>query len=90
MPQPPLTIHETMEVHELLNFETICAMKTKGVEGLVTDRELKAVMEQFLQQSIQAIETLQPLLAGVPLSGSRLPSMLQQTPVPPTQNAEVK
>ncbi|EPZ43514.1 hypothetical protein [Alicyclobacillus acidoterrestris] len=90
MPQPPLTIHEAMEVHELLNFETICAMKAKGMEGLVTDRELKALMEQILQQSIQAIEKLQPLLAGLPLSGNQPPSMLQQTPMPPTQNAEVK
>lgn len=89
MPQPPLTIHEAMEVHELLNFETICAMKAKGMEGLVTDRELKALMEQILQQSIQAIEKLQPL-GGVATVRQPTPSMLQQTPMPPTQNAEVK
>lgn len=52
-----------MEVHELLNVKTICAAKAKAVDGLVTDKDLKALMQQDLQQSLQAMKDLQALLS---------------------------
>jgi similar to spore coat protein len=58
-----LGAHEMMEVHELLNFKTICTAKAKAMDGLVTDKELKALMQQDLQQSMQALDDLQALLA---------------------------
>ncbi|OPX83814.1 MAG: hypothetical protein A4E53_04416 [Pelotomaculum sp. PtaB.Bin104] len=54
-----LGLHETMEVHELLNFKTICLAKSKMMQGLVFDQELKALMEEDVQQSIKAINELQ-------------------------------
>lgn len=64
MQQPSqLGAHEMMEVHELLNFKTICAAKAKAFDGLVTDKDLKALMQQDLQQSLQALNDLQGLLA---------------------------
>jgi similar to spore coat protein len=64
LPQPNhLGAHEMMEVHELLNFKTICTAKAKAMDGLVTDKELKALMQQDLQQSMQAMDDLQALLA---------------------------
>lgn len=60
-----LGAHEMMEVHELLNFKTICTAKAKAMDGLVTDKDLKTLMRQDLQQSLQALTDLQSLLARV-------------------------
>ncbi|WP_371826329.1 spore coat protein [Alicyclobacillus fastidiosus] len=63
MQQPnQLAAHEMMEIHELLNFKTICTAKAKAMDGLVTDRELKQLMQLDLQQSMQALNNLQALL----------------------------
>ena len=63
MQQPnQLGAHEMMEVHELLNFKTISTAKAKAIDGLVTDKDLKALMQQDLQQSMQALHDLQALL----------------------------
>jgi similar to spore coat protein len=62
-----LVLHETMELHELLNFKTICMTKSKLVSGLVFDQELKALLEKDVQQSRYAVEALQKLLAGTRL-----------------------
>lgn len=51
-----------MEIHELLNFKTICVAKSKAMGGLVTDKELKTLMDEDVQQSIQALNDLQSLI----------------------------
>lgn len=66
MEQQKITLHETMEVHEMLNFKTICITKSKLMQGLVFDQDLKALMEKDVQQSIKAIEDLQDLLSKSP------------------------
>ncbi|WP_370670820.1 spore coat protein [Alicyclobacillus acidiphilus] len=62
--QQPIRLgsHEMMELHELLNFKTICAAKAKAIDGLVTDEQLKALVQQDLQQSLKALDELQTLL----------------------------
>lgn len=62
-----LGFHETMEVHELLNFKTMCLAKSKIVQGLVFDHELKALIEEDVQQSIKAINELQQHYSKVQL-----------------------
>lgn len=62
MAQQSLTLHETMEIHELLNFKTICMTTSKLVQGVVFDQELKALLERDVQLSMQAVNTLQGLL----------------------------
>jgi similar to spore coat protein len=62
MLQQKLALHETMEIHELLNLKTACLMKSKMLQGLVFDQELKALMEKDVQQSITAANVLQGLL----------------------------
>ncbi|MEY8748366.1 spore coat protein [Bacillales bacterium AN1005] len=54
-----LANHETLELHEMLNFKTTCVIKSKLMSGVVFDQELKALMEKDVQQSIQALEYLQ-------------------------------
>lgn len=63
MAQQTLALHEMMEVHEVLNFKTICGFKSKMMVGLARDEDLKALLEQDAQQSmadIQAILALYP------------------------------
>ncbi|MCX7924001.1 MAG: spore coat protein [Clostridia bacterium] len=62
-----LTLHETMEIHELLNFKTICMTTSKLIQGIVFDQDLKALLEKDVQQSMQAVTTLQGLLSKTQL-----------------------
>lgn len=51
-------LHETMETHELINFKTVCLLKSKLMQGLCFDDELKALMIKDVKQSIQDINEL--------------------------------
>ncbi|WP_425458056.1 spore coat protein [Bacillus rubiinfantis] len=53
-----LALHETMETHELLNFKTVCLLKSKLMQGMCFDNELKALMEKDVQQSKHDINEL--------------------------------
>ncbi|MGE5403895.1 MAG: spore coat protein [Candidatus Saccharibacteria bacterium] len=66
MAENKLTLHETMEIHEMLNFKTVCMTKSKMMQGLVFDQELKALMEKDVQHSLLAINELQNLLTQTP------------------------
>jgi similar to spore coat protein len=60
--QQNLTLHETMEIHELLNLKTACLIKSQMVQGLVFDQDLKALLDKDVQQSVSAANVLQSLL----------------------------
>lgn len=64
MEKEGLAFHETMETHEVLNLKTICLMRSKLMQGLCFDNELKALMEKDVQQSIVAINELLELYKG--------------------------
>lgn len=53
-----LALHETMETHEIINFKTVCLLRSKLMQGLCFDNELKALMEKDVQQSIKDINEL--------------------------------
>jgi similar to spore coat protein len=57
---------ETMQVHEMLNFKTVCMTTSKMMEGVVFDQELKALLEKDVKLSITSIGDLQKLLAKAP------------------------
>lgn len=67
MGQQNLAPNETMQVHEMLNFKTVCMTTSKMMEGVVFDQDLKALLEKDVQQSIIAIKELQNLLAKAPI-----------------------
>ncbi|PYI55691.1 spore coat protein [Paenibacillus flagellatus] len=67
MNQPALAPHETMEIHELMNFKTICLAKSKLMQGIVFDKDLKALMQKDVEQSMQAIRELQQLYPKAPI-----------------------
>ena len=58
-----LTFHESMEIHEMLNFKTICMTTSKLAQGVVFDQELKALLDKDVQQSIQSVRILEGLLS---------------------------
>ncbi|MCL6571681.1 MAG: spore coat protein [Bacillus sp. (in: Bacteria)] len=53
-----LALHETMETHEIVNFKTVCLLKSKLMQGICFDNELKVLMEKDVQQSIKDINEL--------------------------------
>ncbi|MBY0148819.1 spore coat protein [Neobacillus niacini] len=53
-----LALHETMETHEILNFKTVCLLRSKLMQGICFDNELKALMEKDVQQSIKDINEI--------------------------------
>lgn len=61
-----LAPQETMQVHEMMNFKTVCMTTSKLMEGVVFDQELKALLEKDVQQSITDIKALQGLYAKAP------------------------
>lgn len=64
MEKDTLALHETMEAHEILNFNTISILKSKLIQGLCFDNDLKALMEKEVQQSIAAVEELKAYYEG--------------------------
>jgi similar to spore coat protein len=66
MGQGTMAPHETMQVHEMMNFKTVCMTTSKLMEGVVFDQELKALLEKDVQQSIKDIKDLQTLYAKAP------------------------
>jgi similar to spore coat protein len=58
MEKDSLALHETMEAHEILNFKTVCLLRSKLMQGICFDNELKALMEKDVQQSIKDINEL--------------------------------
>ncbi|WP_404441926.1 spore coat protein [Sutcliffiella horikoshii] len=64
MEKNSLAYHETMETHEVLNLNTICLLKSKLMQGLCFDNDLKALMEINVQQSIAAINELKEFYKG--------------------------
>lgn len=75
MQRHPLAPHESLELHELLNFKTLCLAKSKLMQGLVFDQELKDLMQKDVEHTSQAIAELQAVYANAPF----------QAPVPPNR-----
>ena len=61
-----LTSHESLDLHELINFKTLCVAKSKLMQGLVFDEDLKKLMQKDVDQSIQALTELQAIYKRAP------------------------
>jgi similar to spore coat protein len=55
-----LALHETLETHEIINFKTVCLLRSKLMQGICFNNELKQLMEKDVQQSIQDLNELIP------------------------------
>ncbi|ANS74479.1 hypothetical protein AWM70_07685 [Paenibacillus yonginensis] len=57
-------MHEMLEVHEIAAFKTVCATKSKGMQILVSDPELKAILQQDVELSKQQLHELGMILSN--------------------------
>ncbi|WP_216830644.1 hypothetical protein [Alkalihalobacterium elongatum] len=53
-----LGVHETLELHELITFKSLCLTKATIMQALVTDQNLKDIMQQDVQMTSRHIEEL--------------------------------
>jgi similar to spore coat protein len=60
-----LAMHETLELHELTVFKTCCLTKSSTMSALVTDPELKTLMQRDVATSKKHVQDLQGLLSRV-------------------------
>ena len=56
-------LHETLEVHEIAAFKALCLTKSKTMRALVSDEELKQLMEMDAEMSTRQIEELKAIMS---------------------------
>jgi similar to spore coat protein len=56
-------LHETLELHELLMSKTVCLTEAKARQQLVQDPALKALIQQDITQTTQAVKELTSVLS---------------------------
>ncbi|WJH36147.1 hypothetical protein N6H14_09905 [Paenibacillus sp. CC-CFT747] len=61
-------LHEMLEVHEMAAFKTVCMTKSKTMQALVTDPELRQILQQDVQLSQQQLQELGGVLSKVNLT----------------------
>ncbi|APH69347.1 spore gernimation protein GerQ [Bacillus spizizenii] len=66
MDHQTLAAHEAVDLHEIVNFKTLCIAKSKLMQGLVFDQDLKDLMQKDVQQSIQDLTDLQAVYERAP------------------------
>lgn len=54
-----LGTHETLKIHELLTFKSLCLTKSSTMSNLVQDEELKRIINQDAALSTKHIQSLQ-------------------------------
>ena len=52
-------VHETLELHELLTFKSLCLTKSTTMSGLAQDQELKSLLDQDASAAKGHIQQLQ-------------------------------
>jgi ubiquinone biosynthesis protein Coq4 len=55
-------MHETLELHEIAAFKTVSMTKSKIMQVLISDPDLKQILQQDAQLSTMHLEELQALL----------------------------
>ncbi|GIP26254.1 hypothetical protein J23TS9_13840 [Paenibacillus sp. J23TS9] len=60
---PMYAMHEALEVHEIAAFKTVCMIKSKTMQALVTEPELKLILQQDAAMSSDQLAELAAILA---------------------------
>lgn len=66
MDQQKLAAHESLDLHETINFKTLCVAKSKLMQGLVFDQDLRNLMKKDVEQSMQDLKELQAIYERAP------------------------
>ncbi|QHA93106.1 hypothetical protein [Bacillus sp. N1-1] len=56
-------LHEVLEVHEMAAFKTNCLSKSKTLKALVTDQQLKDIMQQDIDVSTRQLQEYASILS---------------------------
>jgi similar to spore coat protein len=56
-------LHEISEVHEMAVFKTVCLTKSKTMKGLVSDPDLKQILQLDVDRSSQHLQELGTILS---------------------------
>lgn len=56
-------LHETLELHEVTAFKSVCMTKAKTMQGLVADPALKSLLQEDVALSTRQLTELKGLLA---------------------------
>lgn len=64
--------HESIELHELLTFKNLCLTKSITMSPLLSDKELKSILQQDVTTTKQHIEELKELLVHSCLNNTNL------------------
>ncbi|GGH86388.1 hypothetical protein JOD43_003505 [Pullulanibacillus pueri] len=58
-----LGVHETLEVHEILNFKNLCLTKSTTMSNLAQDQQLKDILQSDITKAQQQIKDLQNIIS---------------------------
>ena len=61
--QSKLGIHESLELHELLTFKSLCLTKSTIMKLLVSDEKLKGIMQEDVEKSSKHIKELKKFMS---------------------------
>lgn len=61
MAKEDLAFHETVDTHELVNMKTVALLKSKMMQGIVFDQDLRRLMQKNVDMSIIDLKQLQRL-----------------------------
>jgi similar to spore coat protein len=61
--QQEYAVHETLELHEIISFKTLCLSKSKIMQALVSDSELNELFQEDIQQTTKALKDFQNLFS---------------------------
>ncbi len=81
MDHQTLAAHEAVDLHEIVNFKTLCIAKSKLMQGLVFDQDLKDLMQKDVQQSIQDLTDLQTVYERAPFRPLSLKAVQRQSSI---------
>jgi similar to spore coat protein len=65
-----LSPHESLDLHEAINLKTLCVAKSKLMQGLVFDQDLRELMEKDVRQSMQDLAELQEIYKHAPFEAT--------------------
>ena len=57
------TLHEVLEVQEMTAFKTLCLTKSKTMKGLVSDEELKNILQRDVDISTRQLQEFASILS---------------------------
>jgi hypothetical protein len=64
MPQPKLSPHEELYLHEILSLKNTCAIKAVTVQGTIQDPVLKGLLSQEIMDAKRQMQELQDILSS--------------------------